>query len=105
MDNRTKQGNFIVVNFQFKNNSDEGLTLSSDSLTLFDGNGSKFKFDTDTYLYIEWSQALFRFEVTPGDSQEGQIIFKVAPEASQFQLQLGEETPFTNNSGYVNLGF
>ncbi len=105
VDSGTKQGNFVVVSFQFKNNSDEGLTLSSDSLALLDGNGRSFKFDTDTYLYIEWSKALFRFEVTPGDSQEGQIIFKVAPEASQFQLQLGEETPFTNNSGYVNLGF
>jgi hypothetical protein len=105
IDDSTKQGNFVVVNFQFKNNSNEGLTLSSDSLALFDGNGRRFKFDTDTYLYIEWSKALFRFEVGPGDSQEGQIIFKVAPDASQFQLQLGEETPFTNNSGYVNLGF
>jgi hypothetical protein len=105
IDDGTKQGNFVVVSFQFKNNSNEGLTLSSDSLALLDGNGRSFKFDTDTYLYIEWSKALFRFEVNPGDSQEGQIIFKVAPEASQFQLQLGEETPFTNNSGYVNLGF
>jgi lipoteichoic acid synthase len=105
VDAGTTQGNFVVVNFQFKNNSDEGLTLSSDSLALLDGNGRSFKFDTDTYLYIDWSKALFRFEVTPGDSQEGQIIFKVAPEASQFQLQLGEETPFTNKSGYVSLGF
>jgi hypothetical protein len=105
VDDGTKQGNFIVVNFQFKNNSDEGLTLSSDSLALLDGNGRRFKFDTDTYLYIDWSKALFRFEVAPGDSQEGQIIFKGASEASQFRLQLGEETPFTNNSGYVNLGF
>ncbi|MBD0300230.1 MAG: DUF4352 domain-containing protein, partial [Nitrososphaera sp.] len=105
IDSGTKQGNFLVVSFQFKNNSNEGLTLSSDSLALLDGNGRRFKFDTDTYLYIEWSQALFRFEVAPGDSQQGQIIFKVAPDASQFQLQLGEENPFTNNSGYVNLGF
>jgi len=105
IDSGTKQGNFVVVNFQFKNNSNEGLTLSSDSLALLDGNGRRFKFDTDTYLYIEWSKALFRFEVAPGDSQQGQIIFKVAPDASQFQLQLGEETPFTNKSGYINLGF
>jgi hypothetical protein len=105
IDSGTKQGNFVVVNFRFKNNSDEGLTLSSDSLALLDGNGRRFKFDTDTYLYIDWSKALFRFEVAPGDSQEGQIIFKVASDASQFRLQLGEETPFTNNRGYVNLGF
>ena len=105
IDSGTKQGNFLVVSFQFKNNSNEGLTLSSDSLALLDGNGRRFKFDPDTYLYMDWSKALFRFEVAPGDSEEGQIIFKVAPEASQFQLELGEETPFTNDSGYVNLGF
>jgi lipoteichoic acid synthase len=105
IDSGTKQGNFLVVSFQFKNNSNEGLTLSSDSLALLDGNGRRFKFDTDTYLYMDWSKALFRFEVAPGDSEEGQIIFKVAPEASQFQLELGEETPFINDSGYVNLGF
>ncbi len=105
VDGRTKRGNFVVVNFQFKNNSDEDLTLSSDALALFDGSGSKYEFDTDTFLYIEWSKNLFRFEVAPGDSPEGQVIFKVAPDASRFQLQLGEENPSSNKSGYVNLGF
>ena len=106
IDGGTKQGNFVVVDFQIKNNSNEGLDLSSQSLALFDGNGHKFKFDTDTYLYVEWSKAVFRFEVGPGDSQEGEFIFKVAPEgSSQFRLQLGERNPFSNERGYVNLGF
>jgi arylsulfatase A-like enzyme len=105
VDDGIKQGNFVVVDFQFKNNSAEGLTLSSDSLALFDGNGRKFEFDTDTYLYIDGSKVLFRYEVSPGDTMEGQIIFKVPPDASQFRLQLGEENPFSNNRGYVNLGF
>ncbi|MBV9453686.1 MAG: sulfatase-like hydrolase/transferase [Rubrobacter sp.] len=104
IDGGTKQGNFIVVDFQIKNNSEEGLDLSSQSLALFDGNGRKFNFDTDTYLYIEWSKVLFRFEVGPGDSQEGEFIFKVAPDTSQFWLQLGERNPFSNERGYVNLG-
>src|SRR5919199_1256037 len=45
-DGSTKQGNFVVVDFQFKNNGDEGVTVSPESLVLFDGNGRKFKFDT-----------------------------------------------------------
>ncbi len=101
----TKGGNFIVVDFQLKNNSNDGLELSSESLALFDGNGRKFKFDTDTFLYIDSPKLIFLSDMDPGDSQEGQVIFKVPPDASQFQLQLGERNPFSNKKGYVNLGF
>jgi flagellar basal body rod protein FlgC len=43
--------------------------------------------------------------VAPGDSQEGEFIFKVAPDTSQLRLQLGERNPFSNERGYVNLDF
>ena len=105
VDGRTKRGNFVVVDFRFKNNSDEDLTLSSHSPVLFDGSGRRFEFDTDTYLYIDWAKNIFRRSVVPGDSPEGRVIFKVPPDASQFQLRLGEETPFSNKIGYVDLGF
>lgn len=48
---------------------------------------------------------MFRFEVGTGASEEGQVIFRVPPDASQFQLQFGERNPFSNESGYVNPGF
>ena len=106
VDGGTKRGNFVVVDFQLKNNSNEGLNLNSRSLALSEGNRRKYKFDTDTYLYIDRSKNLFRVEVYPGVSQEGEVIFEVTPDASQFHLQLGEATnPFSNESGYVNLGF
>src|SRR5215207_5095444 len=92
----TKQGNFVVVDFQFENNSDEGATVNTESLALFDGAGRKYKFDTDIFFYIDSSKNIFLVEVGPGDSQEGEIIFKVASDASQFQLQLGEANPFSN---------
>ncbi len=106
VDGGTKRGNFVVVDFQLKNNSHEGMTLSSESLALFDGDGREIEFDTDTYLYIDRPKNLFRVEVGPGDSSEGQVIFKVPPDASQLRLRIGEATnPFSDNSGYVDLGF
>ena len=105
IDGGIKQGNFVVVDSQIKNNSNEGLDLSSQSLGLFDGQGNRFNFNTDTYLYIPWSKVIFRFEIAPGDSEEGQFIFEVPPDASRLQLQLGERNPFSNERGYVNLGF
>ncbi|MCA1730791.1 MAG: sulfatase-like hydrolase/transferase [Actinobacteria bacterium] len=105
VDGGTKRGNFVVVDFQLKNNSNEGLNLNSKSLALLDGDGRKLEFDTDTYLYIDRAKNLFRVEVYPGASQEGEVIFEVPPDTSQLQLQLGEATnPFSNESGYVNLG-
>ena len=101
----TKRGNFVVVDFQFKNNSDEGVTVSTESLALFDGNGREFKFDTDNFFYIDSFKNIFLVEVGAGGSQEGEVIFEVAPDASQFQLRLGEANPFSNKKGYVNLGF
>jgi lipoteichoic acid synthase len=101
----TKRGNFIVVDFQLKNNSNDGLELSPESLALFDGNGRKYKFDTDTFLYIDSPKLIFLSDMDPGVSQEGEVIFKVPPDASQFQLELGERNPFSNKKGYVNLGF
>jgi len=104
VDGGTKRGNFVVMNFQLKNNGDEGLNLNSRSLVLFDGNGREYKFDTDTYLYIDRSKNLFRVEASPGISEEGEVIFEVPPDASQLRLQLREATnPFSDKSGYVDL--
>jgi Sulfatase/Domain of unknown function (DUF4352) len=104
-DGGTKRGNFVVVDYQLKNNSSEGLDVSTQSLTLLDGSGRRYGFDTDTYLYVPWSLAIFRFEVGSGDSEEGEFIFEVPQGASKFQLQLGGRNPFSDESGYVNLGF
>ncbi len=105
VDGGIKRGNFVVVDFRLKNNGDEGLNLSSESLALIDGNGREFEFDTDTYLYIDRPKNLFRVEASPGISEEGQIIFEVPPDASQLRLRLGEATnPSSEKGGYVNLG-
>ena len=99
-----KRGNFAVVDFKLKNNSGEGLDMNSNAVALYDGQGNKFNFDTGTYLYIPWSKVIFRFELASGDSEEGQFIFEVPPDASRLQLQLGGRNPFSDNQGYVDLG-
>ena len=105
VDGGTKRGNFVIVDFRLQNNGDEGLNLSSESLSLFDGNGREFQFDTDTYLYIDRPKNLFRVEASPGVSEEGQIIFEVPPDSSQLRLRLVEATnPSSGKGGYVNLG-
>jgi hypothetical protein len=99
-----KQGNFVVVDFVFTNNGDEAVTLDSESLALLDGEGRTFQTDPDTFGYIDPSKDIFLNQVNPGVTQQGEVIFTVAPGASDFTLEAGDTEMFSDENGYVDLG-
>lgn len=100
-----KRGNFVVVDFTFRNNDNEAVTLDSNSLALLDSEGRKFETDTDTFGYIDPAKDIFLDQVNPGVQQQGEVIFTVADGASGFRLQAGDTNMFSNENGYVDLGF
>ena len=100
-----KQGNFIIVDFLFTNNGDEPITLSTTSLTLLDSENRESQPDTDTFGYIPPEQDVFLNQVNPGVTDEGRVIFTVAPDASGFTLRLGDAAIFGGETGLVELGF
>jgi len=99
----TKQGNFVIVDFSFENNSKEAITLDPVSLTLIDSKGRKSKPDEDVFGYVPSSKEIIYEQVNPGVTREGQVIFTVAPEATDFRLQAGDAVMFTDKSGIVKL--
>lgn len=99
-----KQGNFVVVAFNFSNNSSEAVLVDSTSLTLIDDQGREFQADTDTFEYIPPEQLIFLEQVNPGVAKEGIVIFTVAPDASGFMLQVGDTALFSGEYAYINLG-
>lgn len=101
----TKQGNFVIVDFEFTNNSNESMTLDSVSLTLIDSQGRESEPDTDSFGYVPQDLDPFLKQVNPGVTEQGRVIFTVAPDASGFQLRLGDAAFFGTEEGYVNLGF
>jgi hypothetical protein len=101
----TKQGNFVIVDFTFTNNSNEAVTLDSASLALIDSSGRNSETDPDTFGYVPPSKDIFLENVNPGVARQGQVIFTVASGASGFKLQVGDTDPFSNENGYVDLGF
>lgn len=100
-----RQGNFVIVDFLFTNNADEATTLSSTSLTLLDGEGREFEPDTDTFGYIDPEQNVFLNQVNPGVTDEGRVIFTVAPGAAGFTLEVGDAAVFSDESARIGLGF
>ena len=100
----TETGNFIVVDFEFTNNSDEAITLDSTMLTLADSEGRENEPDTDKMFSIPEERDVFLEQVNPGVTKEGTVIFTVAPDASGFVMELAGGF-FSGESGFVDLGF
>ena len=100
-----KQGNFVVVDFRFTNNGSESKTLHQNALKLLDGDGREFDPDTDTFGYIPNERNIFLEQVNPGVTEEGEVIFSVAPGASDFRLEISDTNLFsTTGQAYVDLG-
>ncbi len=100
-----KEGNFVIVDFNFTNGNKEAVTLDSESFRLIDSEGREFEVDTDTYEYVEPGKDIFLDQVNPGVSKEGEVIFTVAPDASGFILQAGDTDMFADENAYIDLGF
>ena len=98
-----KQGNFVVVDFELTNTSNSAQNVTSNSIKLKDSEGNESEPDTEVFEYIERDKQLLLEQINPGVTQEGEVIFSVAPEASGFQLELG--TGPQAQRGLVDLGF
>lgn len=101
----TKEGNFVIVDFTFTNNNSEAITLGTRSLTLIDSQGRKSEADPDVFEFIDPNRQIFLKQVNPGVQQSGEAIYTVANDASGFQLQAGDASPFSNTNAHINLGF
>ncbi len=99
------QGNFVIVNFTFSNNGSEPVTLDTNSLALIDSEGRESQTEADYLRYVPKDRDIFLERVNPGVTQDGQAIFEVAPGASGFRLQAGDTNAFSDQNGYVDLGF
>jgi hypothetical protein len=101
-----KIGNFVIVDFLFTNNADEATTLRASSLTLLDSEGCEFEVTSVDPVYIAPGKNLFSENVNPGVTQDGQVIFIVAPETKDFTLRAGDTDPFiSDENAYIELGF
>jgi hypothetical protein len=102
---KTEQGNFVIVDFDFINNGSDPVTLATQSLTVIDSEGRESNPDPEQFYYVTQDKQIFLENMNPGVTKHGETIFEVAPDASGFQLEVGDTNPFTDENVYVNLGF
>ncbi len=100
------QGNFVIVDFQFTNEGNESKTLTQQALQLEDYSGRTSAPDPADFRYIPKDRNIFLEQVNLGVTQQGQVIFTIAPDASGLTLILKDTNLFrsSQNQARVDLG-
>ena len=96
----------MIIDFQFQNNGDESKTLHQNALELLDSSGRRSDPDPTDFRYIPQDKNIFLEQVNPGVTRPGQVIFTIAPDASDLKLILKDTNLFRSeqNQAEVDLG-
>jgi hypothetical protein len=102
-------GSYVSLDFTVENVSDEPVTLTGDTIALFDAEGNEFRPEPDrnsTFIEPELN-ILFNEKslIEPGATKEGRVNFGVLPSSSGFRALLGDTDPNASEGRYVDLGF
>ena len=102
-------GSYVSMDFTVENVSEEPVTLTGDTMTLFDASGIEYQPEPDrnsTFVRPELN-ILFNEHslLEPGEIKEGRVNFEVLPRAAGFVILLGDTDPTTSEGEYVDLGF
>jgi hypothetical protein len=101
----TVEGDFVVVDLTFWNNSNQDITLATPLLTLVDSEGREYEADIESnFFHVYEEENMFVGHVAPGATKEGKIIYSVDPGASGLKLQVGEGRFASNETRLIDLG-
>jgi len=85
------EGNFVIVDVTFSNNSNQDITFATPFMSIVDSQGREFEPEISVnFRQIKPENNMFVDPVKPGSTKEGRVIFPVAPNASGLRLQVGE---------------
>lgn len=105
----TEPGSYVHLNFTVENTSDRPVTLTDDTLVVYDAAGTEYLPEPDrnsTYIKYEYNILFNELSLLqPDESMEGKVNVGVLPEASGFVARLGDTDPTANEEEYVDLGF
>ncbi len=105
----TVSGNYVVLTYTVENVSEEPVTLTQETITLFDEAGIEYKPEPDRNNPFVMPEKNLLFTeaglLEPGQAKEGKVNFEVVPTSSDFVVQLGDTDPTVEEERYVDLGF
>ena len=102
-------GRYVSMEFAIENVADRPVTLTGETITLFDAEGNAFRPEPDrnsTFVEPELN-ILFNEKslLQPGTTKEGKVNFEVLDNSSGFTALLGDTDPTVSEGRRVDLGF
>jgi hypothetical protein len=105
----TIRDSFVRLDFTVKNVSDRPITLTDETIVLYDAAGTQYLPEADLNSSFVLPKYNILFDelglLEPGESREGKVNFGVLPNAEGFVAQLGDTDPTLHEEKYVDLGF
>jgi hypothetical protein len=101
----TDEGNFVLLDVDLTNNSNQDLRLATPFLALVDGEGREFEPDIEANFFYVWGEEnMFVGKVEPGTTKKGRIIFPIEADSSDLKLRVGEAKFASTETRYIDLG-
>jgi len=105
----TVRDSFVRLNFTVENVSDRPVTLTDETITLYDAAGTEYLPEADRNSSFVQPRYNILFNelglLQPGETREGKVNFGVLPNAEGFVARLGDTDPTVREEKYVDLGF
>ena len=105
----TIRDSFVRLDFTVKNVSDRPVTLTDETIVLYDAAGTEYlpEADRNSSFVLPKYNILFNelSLLQPGEAREGKVNFGVLPDAEGFVARLGDTDPTGREEKYVDLGF
>jgi len=105
----TIPGSFVRLDFTVKNVSDGPVTLTDETIALYDAAGTEYLPEPDRNSSFVQPRYNILFDelglLEPGETREGKVNFGVSPGARGFVARLGDTDPTVREEKYVDLGF
>lgn len=105
----TVPGSFVRLEFTVENVSDQPVTLTDESIVLYDAAGTEYLPPPDrnsTYVLPKYAILFNELGLLqPGETREGKVNFEVLDNAEGFVARFKNTDPTVDEGEYVDLGF
>jgi hypothetical protein len=105
----TIRDSFVRLDFTVENVSDRPITLTDETIALYDAAGTEYLPEADrnsSYVLPRYNILFNELGLLePGETREGKVNFGVLPDAEGFVARLGDTDPTVREEKYVDLGF
>lgn len=100
-------GEFVFVQLQVKNTSNEAINLTGIEMELFDGDSNAYEYDAQlnsAFVGAMGKDTLVKGKINPGETVAGWVAFDIPEKAKDVQLRVRDLEITSTKSALIDLG-